>query len=109
MYVKEIRLENVRGFHGARNVSLDLTRPDGSFAGWTVLAGRNGSGKTSLLRAVALAIGGPGVARNLVSDFASWVSVGKMGQSLRCSSATTRMSTASELADVHLTGLSGRA
>lgn len=74
MYVKEIRLENVRGFHGTRNVSLDLTRPDGSLAGWTVLAGRNGSGKTTLLRAIALAIGGAGVARNLVSDFASWVS-----------------------------------
>jgi recombinational DNA repair ATPase RecF len=59
VYIKEIRLENVRGFHDSRDVSLDLTRPDGSFAGWTVLAGRNGSGKTSLLRAVALAIGGP--------------------------------------------------
>jgi hypothetical protein len=77
VYVKEIKLQNARGFHDARDVSLDLTRPDGSLAGWTVLAGRNGSGKTSLLRAVALAIGGPGVARNLVSDFASWVSVGK--------------------------------
>ena len=77
MYVKEIRLQNARGFHDARDVSLDLTRPDGSLAGWTVLAGRNGSGKTSLLRAIALAIAGPGVARNLVSDFASWVSVGK--------------------------------
>ncbi|XVV08788.1 AAA family ATPase [Actinoplanes sp. CA-131856] len=77
MYIKEIKLQNVRGFHGARDVTLDLTRPDGSLAGWTVLAGRNGSGKTSLLRAVALAVGGPGVARNLVSDFASWVSVGQ--------------------------------
>ncbi|XVU21585.1 AAA family ATPase [Actinoplanes sp. CA-054009] len=67
----------MRGFHDARDVTLDLTRPDGSLAGWTVLAGRNGSGKTSLLRAVALAVGGPGVARNLVSDFASWVSIGE--------------------------------
>lgn len=77
MYIKEIRLENVRGFHDSRDVSLDLTRPDGSFAGWTVLAGRNGSGKSTLLRAVALAVGGPGDARNLVTDFAGWVSVGK--------------------------------
>lgn len=76
MYIAEIKLENVRGFYGARDVSLDLTRPDGSLAGWTVLAGRNGSGKTSLLRAIALAVGGPAVARTLVPDFASWVSVG---------------------------------
>jgi hypothetical protein len=61
----------------ATSRSTSPGRPDGSLAGWTVLAGRNGSGKTSLLRAVALAIGGPGVARNLVSDFASWASVGK--------------------------------
>ncbi|GIF26695.1 hypothetical protein Ate02nite_94250 [Paractinoplanes tereljensis] len=77
MYIREIELRNVRGFFGARDVTLDLTRPDGALAGWTVLAGRNGSGKTSLLRAVALAVGGPGVARNLVSDFSGWVSVGE--------------------------------
>src|SRR5690349_8050868 len=77
MYIREIRLENVRGFHDARNVTLDLTRPDGSLAGWTVLAGRNGSGKTSLLRAIALTIGGPLLARALVPDFANWVSMGK--------------------------------
>ncbi|WP_430786769.1 AAA family ATPase [Actinoplanes sp. G11-F43] len=76
MYIKEIRLENVRGFHGSRRVSLDLTRPDGTLAGWTVIAGRNGSGKTSLLRAVALALGGPSAAHTLVSDFTSWVSAG---------------------------------
>jgi energy-coupling factor transporter ATP-binding protein EcfA2 len=83
VYVKEIRLRNVRGFHGARDVSLDLTRPDGSLAGWTVLAGRNGSGKTTLLRAVALAIGGPSVARNLVSNFASWVSLSQRHADVR--------------------------
>ncbi|BCY11177.1 AAA family ATPase [Actinoplanes sp. L3-i22] len=77
MYIQEIRLENVRGFHDGRTVTLDLTRPDGSLAGWTVLAGRNGSGKTSLLRAVALAIGGPFLARVLVPDFTDWVSKGK--------------------------------
>ncbi|SDT79967.1 AAA family ATPase [Actinoplanes derwentensis] len=76
MYIKEIKLENVRGFHGSRRVSLDLTRPDGSLAGWTVIAGRNGSGKTSLLRAVALALGGQSAAHALVNDFTAWVSVG---------------------------------
>jgi hypothetical protein len=36
VYIKSIELTNVRGFHGARTVSFDLTRPDGT------LAGRNG-------------------------------------------------------------------
>ncbi|WP_242582395.1 AAA family ATPase [Amycolatopsis sp. 195334CR] len=69
-------MDNVKGFHDERVVDLDLRRPDGNYAGWTVLAGRNGSGKTSLLRGIALAIGGPAVARNLVSDFDNWMSAG---------------------------------
>jgi AAA domain, putative AbiEii toxin, Type IV TA system/AAA domain len=71
MYISQVRLRNIRGFHGAREVDLKLTSP-----GWTVIAGRNGSGKTSLLRAIALAVSGPAVARNLVSDFENWVTAG---------------------------------
>ncbi|MBP2331190.1 hypothetical protein JOF56_011575 [Kibdelosporangium banguiense] len=76
MYVSRVRLRNIKGFHGVREVDLDLRRPDGTYAGWTVLAGRNGSGKTSLLRGIALALGGPAVARNLVADFDNWISAG---------------------------------
>src|SRR6185437_12530905 len=76
MYISRARLGNIRGFSGRRNVDLILTRPDGSHAGWTVLAGRNGSGKTSLLRAIAVAVGGPTVAPNLMPDFRTWKTVG---------------------------------
>jgi hypothetical protein len=76
MYISRVRLENIRGFSGPRNVDLKLTRPDGSHAGWTVLAGRNGSGKTSLLRAIALTIGGPVIASSLVPDFRTWMTTG---------------------------------
>ncbi|MFD1146265.1 AAA family ATPase [Saccharothrix hoggarensis] len=72
MYISQVRLRNVKGFHGAREVDLKLTAP-----GWTVIAGRNGSGKTSLLRAIALAVSGPAVARNLVPDFENWVTAGQ--------------------------------
>ena len=75
MYISRVRLENIRGFSGRRNVDLTLTRPDGSHAGWTVLAGRNGSGKTSLLRAIALTVGGPSVIPSIVPDFRSWMTV----------------------------------
>ncbi|MFI5911922.1 AAA family ATPase [Dactylosporangium sp. NPDC051541] len=77
MYIARVRLENVRGFFDDRNVDLDLRRPDGSYAGWTVIAGQNGSGKTSLLRAAALAASGPAVARSLVPDFESWITTGR--------------------------------
>ncbi|MEU6376688.1 AAA family ATPase [Streptomyces sp. NPDC046909] len=73
MYVSRIRVQDIKSFHGPRQVDLTLTRPDGSHAGWTVLAGRNGSGKTTLLRAMALALTGPAVARSLVPGFENWV------------------------------------
>lgn len=76
MYVSRILVENVKSFHGPRQVDLTLTRPDGSHAGWTVLAGRNGSGKTTLLRALALALGGTVAARGLVQGFENWIARG---------------------------------
>ncbi|MBC3843962.1 AAA family ATPase [Streptacidiphilus sp. 4-A2] len=54
MYIAKVEISNILGFSGGRNVELDFTRPNGKYAGWTVLAGRNGSGKTSLLRCLAL-------------------------------------------------------
>lgn len=76
MYVSRISVQDIKSFHGSRQVDLTLTRPDGSHAGWTVVAGRNGSGKTTLLRAVALALSGPVVAHNLVPGFENWVTQG---------------------------------
>src|SRR6185369_3291429 len=70
MHIRKIKLSNVRGF---REVDLDLTRPDGSLAGWTVLAGRNGSGKSSLLKAIALAVAGKEVALRLGLTFEGWI------------------------------------
>lgn len=76
MYIREIDIENVRGFgDGERGVHLDLTRPDGSLAGWTVIAGRNGTGKSTLLRAIALAVAGPTFAAGIQMQegFAGWI------------------------------------
>ena len=62
MYISRVRIENIRCFgSGEQAVDLDLRRPDGSYAGWTVIAGRNGAGKTTFLRALALiTVGLPG-------------------------------------------------
>ena len=71
MYITQFEITDLRCFKGTHTVSLD--RGDGTYAGWTVIAGRNGAGKTSLLRALALAVIGPDAARGLVSTFPKWV------------------------------------
>jgi hypothetical protein len=73
MYIHEIHIENIRGFDG---VDLDLDRGGGKYAGWTVIAGRNGTGKSTLLKAIALAVAGPWVAGKLERSFAGWVREG---------------------------------
>ncbi len=74
MYIAEIEIADLRSFRGTQRVSL--ARSDGSYAGWTVFAGRNGAGKSTLLKAVALSVVGPDAARSLVGTFPAWVRQG---------------------------------
>src|SRR5689334_15532700 len=77
MYIREIHIENIHNFRaGSRSVRLDLTRPDGSLAGWTVFAGRSSEDKATLLRAIALSIVGPAAGYALQDSFAEWLHAG---------------------------------
>ena len=82
MHVARLRIDGVRGFYGARSVDLDLTRPDGSLAGWTVLAGRNGSGKSTVLQALALALSGPR-STGFIPSLSDWISIGATRAEIR--------------------------
>jgi AAA domain, putative AbiEii toxin, Type IV TA system/AAA domain len=74
MFVREVRITGVKGFEpGTRDVKLNLERPDSSYAGWTVVAGRNGAGKSTFLQAIALAVAGPAAARSLRPSFQGWI------------------------------------
>lgn len=64
MYLRELQIDGVKLL---RNFSLDFTR-DGQPRMWTVLVGRNGLCKTSILRAIALAASGSELANELSSE-----------------------------------------
>lgn len=70
MFINKVILKNLRGF---ADLEFDLTRPDGSYAGWTVFTGDNGSGKSSLLKAMAVGLTGRDTARALQPSFHRWI------------------------------------
>lgn len=73
MYIQKLMIENLRGIGlGPRSIDLDLTRLDGSLAGMTVLAGRNSTGKTAILQAIALTLAGPRALRTPLCDTSTW-------------------------------------
>jgi DNA repair exonuclease SbcCD ATPase subunit len=72
VYVTRVQLTDIKGFSGRRAVDLQLP----GHGGWTVLAGHNGSGKSSLLQAIALALAGPDAALRMSVGFTGWVTRG---------------------------------
>lgn len=73
MYIRRVVLENLRGFE---RLDFKFERPDGTLAGWTVVTGDNASGKTTLLKAIALALVGPDAARSLETKLKPWIRSG---------------------------------
>lgn len=80
MYIEQVRIENIRAFE---SLEFDFKRPDGTFAGWNVIAGDNASGKSTFLRAVALAAVGPYVASRLAPSLVGWVRNGAKESQVR--------------------------
>jgi energy-coupling factor transporter ATP-binding protein EcfA2 len=74
MHLKRVVIKDIKGFEQA---DLDLCPNGSDFPGWAVITGDNGSGKTAMLRAIAMAIVGPDDARQLLPDLRGWVSHGK--------------------------------
>lgn len=84
MYINEIRLANIRSYQTSdTQVALKLGGSSTSAAGLTVLAGKNGSGKSTILRAIALALAGPAVARSLMPSFSGWITEGEEAASVQ--------------------------
>lgn len=77
MYIHRVILEDVKGFPSL-DVRFDRRSPDGerAYAGWNVLTGDNAAGKTTVLKAIAMAIVGPDTTRALQTSLTGWIRVG---------------------------------
>ena len=77
MLIRQIRLQDVKGI---TELDFRLSRsPEASLAGWNVVTGDNASGKTTLLKAIAMALVGPDLARILQPSLKGWVRDGESG------------------------------
>lgn len=81
MHLARLRISGVRGFHGARTADVRFGVPGQAdarlrYPGFVVVAGRNGSGKSTFLRAIAAGLAGPDATYVLAETDRDWVSRG---------------------------------
>ena len=70
MYIESVHIQNIRGF---QDLKVNLTEKRKSPAGWTVIAGRNGTGKTTLLQAIVSAVIGPSSTEVMLEEPDRWI------------------------------------
>lgn len=82
MYVHSLELNQIKAFE---SLDLDFSRPDGekSYAGMNVFVGGNASGKTTLLRCLALVMLGSEIRSHFVVSRAQWIRRGTQESSIR--------------------------
>lgn len=74
MYIKKVQLTNVKGFE---DLEFNFQRPDESYAGWTVIVGGNSSGKTTILKSIALSLMGSDAGRQICYPVSGWIKSGE--------------------------------
>lgn len=70
MYIKSFEIKNIRSIHHLR---MDFPNP----AGWHVLIGDNGSGKTSIIKAMALGLIGADEIAGIKPNWGEWLKKGE--------------------------------
>ena len=80
MFLTRIVLENVRSI---AHLELPLTDAEGDVRGWTFLLGENGTGKTTLLRSVALVLAGSSALPEILGEPSDWVRRGASAARIR--------------------------
>jgi energy-coupling factor transporter ATP-binding protein EcfA2 len=80
MYIKKVNIANIRSIK-----AFEMVFPAGQEAGWHVLLGDNGSGKSTIVRAIALGLIGASEARALRLPFADWIRHGEQAAEISLS------------------------
>jgi predicted ATP-binding protein involved in virulence len=74
VFLQGVELENVRSIE---QLQLPVTTGDGDSRKWTFVLGENGTGKSTLLRSIALVLAGSDALPELLGNPADWVRFGK--------------------------------
>lgn len=72
MYIKEVKIQNIRSIE-----HLEMKFEEGEEAGWHVLLGDNGTGKSSIVRAIAIGLIGSIEMFKLLNHWDLWLTIGK--------------------------------
>ncbi len=76
MYIKKIELINVKSIE---RLTMDFRE---QLSGWHVLLGKNGSGKSTIIKAISLSLLGERQAYALKENFKNWITKGKTESSI---------------------------
>ena len=76
MFLKSIRLINAKCFS---DITLSFTDEDNDIRPWTLLLAENGTGKSTLLKAIALATSGSDALADLLGTPSDWIGYGTQG------------------------------
>ncbi|MBI5850194.1 MAG: ATP-binding protein [Planctomycetes bacterium] len=85
MFLRSAHLKNIRSL---RDVSLPFVRNGDAARRWTLVLGENGSGKSTILRAIALALAGSEALPELLGDVDGWIANGEKKASIELGIAT---------------------
>ena len=72
MHIAKVEIENIRSIQ-----KLNWSPPPDKLAGWHIILGNNGAGKSTFLKSIALALMGSEAAWGLRLEWDDWLRRGK--------------------------------